>query len=178
MSGFCFPSIHWERIGTRMRSRWGAIANPHTEVFFIHPAPPSRMPGSWPQQQNQNSVQYVYNILFVRTHTKNGIKSKNWHGSLNLMIFDLLTLPQGHQFDPRMKTLLAFCSVRHPRRFDMPHDHVWIFLTPLDTPAPQSPTPWAWPRRHNANPVWYVLYLLFVRTHTNFGIKKSLKLTL
>ena len=41
-----------------------------------------------------------------------------------LMIFDLLTLPQGHQFDPRMKMLLAFCSARHPCRFDIPHDHV------------------------------------------------------
>ena len=40
------------------------------------------------------------------------------------MIFDLLTLPQGHQFDPRMKILLAICSPRHPRRFDTPHDHV------------------------------------------------------
>ena len=36
-----------------------------------------------------------------------------------LMIFDLLTSPQGHQFDPRMKMLLAFCSAYHPRRFDM-----------------------------------------------------------
>ena len=33
------------------------------------------------------------------------------------MITDLLTSPQGHQFDPRMKILLAFCSARHPRRF-------------------------------------------------------------
>ena len=41
-----------------------------------------------------------------------------------LMIFDLLTSPQGPQFDPRMKMLLAFCSAHHPRRFDMPHDHV------------------------------------------------------
>ena len=41
-----------------------------------------------------------------------------------LMIFDILTSPQGHQFDPRMKMLLAFCSARHPRRFDMLHDHV------------------------------------------------------
>ena len=36
-----------------------------------------------------------------------------------------MTSPQGHQFDPSMKILLAFCSARHPRRFDMPHDHVW-----------------------------------------------------
>ena len=34
-----------------------------------------------------------------------------------------LTSPQGHQFDTRMKILLAFCSARHPCRFDMPHDH-------------------------------------------------------
>ena len=40
------------------------------------------------------------------------------------MIFDLLTSPQGHQFDPMMKILLAFCSAPHPRRFDIPHDHV------------------------------------------------------
>ena len=39
------------------------------------------------------------------------------------MIFDLLTLPQGHQFDPNMKMLLAICSARHPRRFNMLHDH-------------------------------------------------------
>ena len=41
-----------------------------------------------------------------------------------LMVFDLLTSPLGHQFDPRMKMKLAFCSACHPRRFDMPHDHV------------------------------------------------------
>ena len=41
-----------------------------------------------------------------------------------LMIFDLLTSPQGHQFDPRKKMLLAFCSAHHSRRFDMLHDHV------------------------------------------------------
>ena len=40
------------------------------------------------------------------------------------MIFDLLTSPQGYQFNPRTKFLLAFCFDRHPGRFDMPHDHV------------------------------------------------------
>ena len=39
------------------------------------------------------------------------------------MIFDPLTSPKGHQFDHRIKILLAFCSARDPRRFDMPHDH-------------------------------------------------------
>ena len=39
---------------------------------------------------------------------------------------------------------------------------------------PQHPKshPWDMPhRRQNKNPVWYVLYLLFVRTHTKLGIK-------
>ena len=40
------------------------------------------------------------------------------------MIFDLLTSPQGHQFEPWMKSLLGFSSARHPRRFDMQHDYV------------------------------------------------------
>ena len=89
------------------------------------------------------------------------------------MIFDLLTSTQGHQFDPRIKILLAFCSACHPRRFDMPHDHVWkkIVWPPWAPPALQSPNHGAWPRRQNKNPVWYVLYLSFVRIHTKFGIK-------
>ena len=40
------------------------------------------------------------------------------------MIFDRLTPTQGHKIDHRVKILLAFCSTYHPRRFDMPHDHV------------------------------------------------------
>ena len=59
-----------------------------------------------------------------------------------LMIFDLLTSPQGHQFDPRMKMLLAFCSARHPRPYDMPHDHVGKrFLDPLGTPSATKSNP-------------------------------------
>ena len=47
-------------------------------------------------------------------------------------------------------------------QFDMPHDHV------------QNKKKFDHPRRQNKNPVQYVLYLLFVmfvRTHTKFGIK-------
>ena len=40
------------------------------------------------------------------------------------MIFDLLTSPQDHQFDPRVIILLAYSSARHPRQFDMLHDNV------------------------------------------------------
>ena len=46
-----------------------------------------------------------------------------------------------------------------------------FFFTTWAPPAPQSPAPEAWPRLHNENPVWYVLYLSFVRTHTKFGVK-------
>ena len=56
----------------------------------------------------------------MRTHTKFGIKIFEID---MLMLFDLLTSPIGHQFDPRMKMLLAFCSALF-RRFDMLHDHV------------------------------------------------------
>ena len=56
-----------------------------------------------------------------------------------LMIFDLLTSPQGHQFDSFMKMLLAFCCARHPRRFDMLHDHTCLkkknCLTPWVPPV-------------------------------------------
>ena len=57
----------------------------------------------------------------MRTHTTFGIKIFEID---MLMIFDLLTSPQDHQFDPMIKILLAFCFAPHPRRFDMPHDHV------------------------------------------------------
>ena len=82
-------------------------------------------------------VRYVLYLSFVRTY-KN---LWNWHGTRNLMIFGLLTSPQGYQFDPRIKILLALYTVRHPRRFDMPHDHVWkiFFFTPS---APQRPKVW------------------------------------
>ena len=79
---------------------------------FDSPSTPQSHPGARPWQQNENSDQYVFYLLFVRTHTKFGIKIFEVN---MLMIFDLLTSPQGHQFDPRMKMLLAFCSARHSR---------------------------------------------------------------
>ena len=51
------------QIKTGMRSRWGAIANPQAKVFDP-PAPPSPTPGAWPQQQNKNSVQYIFFYLW------------------------------------------------------------------------------------------------------------------
>ena len=53
---------------------------------------------------------------------------------------------------------------------------IWLNLGKkvLDPPIPHgtpSPTPGAWPRRRNENPVWYVLYLSIVRRHTKFDLK-------
>ena len=119
---------------------------------LLTPSTPKSTPGAWPRQQNENSIQYVFYLLLVRIHKY----LWNWLCSWNLMIFDLWTSPQGHQFDPRVKILIAFCSARHSCQFDMPHDHVWKnkFLTPLGTPVPQSPTSGAWPRCLNENPIW------------------------
>ena len=89
------------------------------------------------------------------------------------MIFDLLTSPLGHQLDPRMKILLAFCSARHPRRFDMPHDHVRKkkFFDPLGTPSAPKSHPWGMTQATEWKSCLICLYLSFVRTHTKFSIK-------
>ena len=54
-----------------MRSRWGAVANYHAKMFDRpqYPSPtPRHDPGS------RMFCWYVLYILFVRTHTKFGIK--------------------------------------------------------------------------------------------------------
>ena len=154
---------------------------PHDHVWkkkfgppWAPPAPQSPTPGARPQQQNENSVQYVFYLLFVRTHAKFGIKNRNWHGNRNLIMFDLLTSPQGHQFDHRTKNLLVFCSACHPRQFNMPHDHVWKkkFGPPWAPPggAPKS-HPWGMTKVTE----WKSRLICFVSfictTHTKFGIK-------
>ena len=58
-----------------MRSQWGAIENPHAQVFDPPPqAPISPTPGAWPRQWNEHTVWYVLYLLFVRTHTQIVIK--------------------------------------------------------------------------------------------------------
>ena len=81
----------------------GAIANPHAKVFDS-PSTHKSHPGAKLWQQNENSVQYVF-YLFIceNTHKEFGIKIFEID---MLMIFDLLTSPQGHQFHPSMKMLL------------------------------------------------------------------------
>ena len=51
----------------------------------------------------------------------------------------------------------------------------WISEKSLLTPQPPHVTPkshpWAWPRRLNENPVWYVIYVSFVRRYTKIDLK-------
>ena len=164
---------------TRTHSIWGAIANPHTKAFD---PPPPCTPKSHPWGMIQATEWKFCSICFLfficeYTHKVWLKKNKNWHDYQNLMIFDLLTSPQGHQFDHRMKILLAFRSACHSHRFDMPHDHVWkkkkktIFFTPLGTPSAPISHPWGmtkvteWKFR-------LICFVSFICTpHTKFGIK-------
>ena len=76
------------------------------------------------------------------------------------MIFDLLTAPQSHQFDPRMKSLLAFSSACHPRRFDMPHDHVGnFFFDPLSTPSAPKSDPWGMTQATKSCLIYFVSFI-------------------
>ena len=94
----------------------------------------------------------------------------NWLCNSDLMIFDLLAPPQGPSW-PRPK---KWCRCMWHSYKNLTHQ-IWlnfgIFLTPQPPKVPWSPTPGAWLRRPNENPVWYVLYLSFVRKHTKFGFK-------
>ena len=47
----------------------GAPLQVPTPKFLTQPAPLSPTHGAWPQHPNENSVQYVFYHLFVRTHT-------------------------------------------------------------------------------------------------------------
>ena len=107
---------------------------------WVPPVPQSLTPGVWTRRQNKNSIWYLLYLSFVWTHTKFGIKILE----IDMVLNDIwpLTSPQSHQFNPRMKISLAFCSARHPRRFDIPHDHVWIFFYPLGTPSAPKSHPW------------------------------------
>ena len=57
-----------------------------------------------------------------------------------LDMFYIFYLWEDTHSDPRVKTLIVFCSLRHPHQFDMPHDHVQkiIIFYPLSTPGTQA----------------------------------------
>ena len=151
---------------TRGRSRLGAIANPNAKVFDS-PSTPKFHPGAWPWQQNENSVQYVFYLLFVRTHTKFGIKIFEID---MLMIFDPLTLGWNCYLHfvllVILVDLICYMTMFEKKKC----------LTPWVPQMPQSPNPGAWPRRQNKNPVWYVC-IFHLWEHKHNLVLKSLKLT-
>ena len=85
------------------------------------------------------------------------------------MIFDLLAPPQGAGTKKFVPLHVPFMWVTHtPNSVEFVKK---IFFNPQPHLYPSSPTPGAWPRRRYENPVWYVLYLSFVRRDTKFGLK-------
>ena len=151
---------------TITRSRWGAIANPHSSSFDTQQHKSHHWGITKASQWLICLICFkTYNVFVGNTH-------KVWYTNLwnlfcnwNLRIFD-----QDHQVDHRVKSLLAFCFTQHPCQFDMPHYHFWPPGHPL---LPHVTTL----GHQNKNPIKYVLYLLFVRTLTVL-YKKTFELTL
>ena len=86
------------------------------------------------------------------------------------MIFYLWPLPKA-QGGGGPKNCAVACAIHVSKSHT---DCGWIsekLLLPTPPTVPPSPTPWAWPKQSNEKPVWYVLYLSFVRRHTKFGLK-------
>ena len=127
--------------------------------FWLPPSTPKSNPGHDPGKR----MKFLFNMFSIE-NTKFEIKIFETD---MLMIFDLLTSPQGHQF-----------AVARPIHVSNSHTKFgWISSNGLGGQqregiwfCPLSTTR-AWPRWQIKNPVWYVLYLSFVRTHTKFGIK-------
>ena len=164
------------------------IASINCDYFAIH-----QLKQIFSGDPKNNLIEHSHHIFWFGNN-KNNFKTRTWSmarhrkspfSRRNLMVFDLLTPPQGHQFDFRVSFLLVSCSTF------IPSSLIWyaswpcseFFLPPPPPPpppppqTPPSPSPGAWSRHSNENPVWYVLYLKFVRRHTKFGLK-SLKLAL
>ena len=121
---------------TRTSCRKGVIANPHAQSFY--PQHPKVSPLGYDPGDTMKIPFYMFYKFYLWEHTQ----------SLVLKIFEIrfiiediwpFDLTQGHQFDPRVKILLAFCSTHHPSHFDMPYDHVKKnIFDPLGTPGPSS----------------------------------------
>ena len=159
------------------------VSNSHTKSgwiskknFFDPPAPPPHStPKSHPRAMTQAAEWKSHLICFIsficeKIHKVWFKNLWNWPFNSDLMIFDLLAPPQGPRGWGPQKWHRCIClsckKLTH---------QIWLnfgkkkFLTPQHPTVPPSPTPRAWPRPPNENPVWYVLYLSCVRRHTKFG---------
>ena len=90
----------------------------------------------------------------------------------NLTVIDPLTLPKapggGGGTQKVVPVHVPFMWVTHTQ--NLVEFRKNKFFTPNPPRYPKS-HPWAWPRRPNENPVWYVIYISFVRRYTKFGFK-------
>ena len=121
----------------------------------------------------------IFHIFYLLEHTQSLVWILwSWHCNWNLLMFDLLTSPQGHKFDHGVKILFALCTTHHSRQFDMPHNHVKRdILCHCAHPPPQVP-----PVGHDPGVRTKSRSICFISfncksTHTVWK-KKSLKLTL
>ena len=143
--------------------------------FLTPPAPPKSqtLGHAWPRGPNENSVEYVLYLSFVRRHAKFSLKIFEIDFVIEILwyltFWPLPRAPAGG--DP--KNCAVACAIH------VSNSHTksgWIsknnfFLTPQLPTVPASATPGAWPRRRNENPIRYVLYLSYLRRHTKFGLK-------
>ena len=113
----------------------------------------------------------MFSIFYLWEHTLRVWYKNlwNWH-VIDIWPFDLAPRSSVWPYDENVACIL-FCSSSPSIWYATWPCLKKIFFDPLGTLVPPSPIPGAWPRWQNKNPVWYVLYLSFVRTHTQFGIK-------
>ena len=155
------------------------VSNSHTKSGWIsgknffdpNPPPPHGTPKShpwaWSRRWNKNPVWYVIYLSFVRRHTKFGLKIFEIDFVIQiLMIFYLLAPPQG----PRGWWPKEWCRPVHVSFMEVTHTpNLAEFREKIDPQhpmVPPSPTPWAWPRRPNENPIWCFISFMCEKTNT------------
>ena len=167
----------WQKHQTtcRTRSRWGAIANPHSQVF--NPPEPQSPIHSWGMTQViERKFLSICFMPFICENT-NKVWYKNlwnwlwkWNMSWYLTFWPhpkVTSLTLGWKFYLHSVLLIIPINLKcHMIMFEK--KCFWPLLAP---PGPPSPTPGAWLWRQNKNPILYVSYLLNVGTYTKFGIK-------
>ena len=145
--------------------------------FFDTPIPP-RYPQVPPLGMTQAAEWKSHLICFVsficeKIHKVWFKNLWNWLCNSDLMIFDLLAPPQGPRAREPKKWRRCVChsckKLTHQIWLNFRNFFFWPPPPPPPPPqpptVPPSPTPRAWPRPPNENPVWYVLYLSCVRRH-------------
>ena len=65
--------IHWLNLKTTTRSRWGAIANPHPQVF--DPQYPQAPPLGHDPSDRMKILFDMFHIIYLLSHTMFGIKN-------------------------------------------------------------------------------------------------------